>query len=312
MTTSNFTIDFNNISKIPEILKKYGVVVIENVYSKQECDDMMNDVVTSIEQLGSGIDRNDVKTWKKENLPPQTRIGMHQNFLSHLPTVHNIRSDPKYKKLWEIAYDEFKNCDELISSIDGINIKHNDMAPYDSGNDWAHLDQNDLPNDIYQCIQGQLVLCNTTAAFVCSPKSHLVFSDILKLEKTGFWKITKIEKAKKLVEDVGGQWQIPIYTKAGSVIMWLSSLVHSAKYSDGPEPKSNKDVWKGWRGVFYICYRPKNEFTKLQLKKIEKYTKEKRCMNHWSTKVFPKTERFKTNFHPKIQEMIDDHTKINF
>ena len=68
-----------------------------------------------------------------------------------------------------------------------------------------------------------------------------------------------------MLEDIGGSWQIPIKTKAGSCILWFSSLIHSAKHSEKEENIIESDPYFGYRCVYYITYRPKNEFTAKQL-----------------------------------------------
>jgi hypothetical protein len=118
----------------------------------------------------------------------------------------------------------------------------------------------------------------------------------------------------QLLKDLGGDWQIPIYAPKGSFIIWLSSVIHSAKYQDHREENDEKDKWKGWRGVVYVSYRPKSEFTNLQIKKRKKIIDDNRVMNHWGTKMFPKHVGGRwvklESYHPKIQEYIKDPKKV--
>lgn len=69
----NFNYDF--LDKF----RQYGVCVVKNVFSEQECDSHIEEVVSSIEKLGSGVDRNKPETWTNENLPSQVRPGMYQS-----------------------------------------------------------------------------------------------------------------------------------------------------------------------------------------------------------------------------------------
>lgn len=62
----NFNYDFQ------DKFRQYGVCVVKNVFSEQE-------VVSSIEKLGSGVDHNKPETWTNENLPSQVRPGMYQS-----------------------------------------------------------------------------------------------------------------------------------------------------------------------------------------------------------------------------------------
>ena len=73
------TIDYKtlNTNEASSLLKEFGVLVIENVISREDCERFAETTVKEIEELGSGIDRNDIKgTWKDNNLPPQVKPGM--------------------------------------------------------------------------------------------------------------------------------------------------------------------------------------------------------------------------------------------
>merc|ERR1711977_419915 len=71
-----------------------------------------------------------------------------------------------------------------------------------------------------------------------------------------------------MVARVGGFWQIPIVVPKGCMILWLSSVIHSAKLADPVEEfeidKNNK--WQHWRGVVYVCQRPKAEVSMEHIK----------------------------------------------
>ena len=146
-------------------------------------------------------------------MPPQTRHGLFQALVANFPTVWTIRSHPNVRKIFEILYSGVRGSAQanFIVSSDGINIRPGTIGPFHktTSKDWAHVDQTIL-NDVYKCIQGQAVLTNTTASFVASTKSHLIFDELLiKLKKSGtsnWLKFTddEIRIAKKLVCDAGG------------------------------------------------------------------------------------------------------------
>ena len=300
VTKKYFNYDTIDYDELTQYFKENGYVVIENLYTKEKCNQLISRTVNAFETINPDLSHESISSWKKDNLPPQTRTGMYQSLVCHISPVTEVRNDEKYKKIFREIYSRIKTNytveDDLVSSLDGINIKPNKTGPYDSQNakDWAHIDQTKR-DDIYKCIQGQVVLSDTTASFRCSPKSHLVFSKLLDIcnvsekDSSNWCKIPndKYDKCKELVESVGGKWQIPIYAKAGSCILWLSTTVHSAKHSNSREKEILEDPWFGWRAVYYITYRPKNEFTVRQLDKIKLNIENNRVMNHWSTKTFP-------------------------
>ncbi len=56
---------------------------------------------------------------------------------------------------------------DFSTSMDGINVRPH-MAPYQNGKDWAHIDQT-IPNNPFLCVQGQVILSDTSACFRASP-----------------------------------------------------------------------------------------------------------------------------------------------
>ncbi len=322
-----FNYDSIDYDKLTEQFKEDGYVVIENLYSKDYCNTLVSQTVEAFEAINPDLDHNNKYTWKKSNLPPATRSGMYQSLVCHINPVKRVRNDEKYKKIFREIYSRIKPNysvqDDLVTSIDGINLKPNSIGPYNSkaSNDWAHIDQTKR-DETFKCIQGQVVLSDTTASFRCSPKSHNVYKEILDLsgksekDSSNWCRVPneKYEKCKELVESVGGQWQIPIYAKAGSCILWFSTTVHSAKHSEKEEPKKHDDPWYGWRAVYYITYRPKNEFTQLQLKKRFLNAMNNRVMNHWTTKTFPVISNMGfyplENYNENIQKYIKEPKKV--
>ena len=322
-----FDYDSIDYDKLTEQFKEDGYVVIENLYTKEYCNTLVSQTVDAFEKINPDLDHNNKYTWKKSNLPPATRAGMYQSLVCHINPVKRVRNDEKYKKIFREIYSRIKPNysvqDDLVTSIDGINLKPNSIGPYNSksSNDWAHIDQTKR-DETFKCIQGQVVLSDTTASFRCSPKSHNVYKEILDIsgksekDSSNWCRVPneQYEKCKSLVESVGGQWQIPIYAKAGSCILWFSTTVHSAKHSEKEEPKNKDDPWYGWRAVYYITYRPKNEFTQLQLKKRFLNSMNNRVMNHWTTKTFPIISNMGfypiENYNKNIQKYIKDPKKV--
>lgn len=317
------SVSFTDPKFAKKIIRKFksdGVVVITDVFTKSTCDKYMNRIINNFVKLDTGIDKDDISnTWIPYNLPPQTRPGLFQALVSNFPAVWSIRSHPNVRSIFEILYSDLRGeqITDFIVSSDGINIKPGCIGPYTkpSSVDWPHLDQT-IPNDIYKCIQGQAVLTNTSASFVASPGSHLVFDRILKKlkidSKSNWLKFTpdNIDVVKKMVLKAGGQWQIPILAPAGSFIIWSSTTIHSARLQSKCIMPTTKDIYRGWRGVVYVSYRPKSEFTNAQLlKRISAYELN-RSTNHWATHLFSKKPGGRYLYvnprHPNIEAMLDD------
>lgn len=311
-------VDFNN--KLIKIFREDGLCVINDVINDQDCDNYMDAIINDFVKLDSGIKKDRIDTWITHNLPPQTRTGLFQALVSNLSTIWQIRSNDNIRKIFEILYTNLrgKEVKDFIVSNDAINIKpNNNEIITNRTRDWAHIDQTDR-TDIFKCIQGQCVLTNTTASFVASPKSHLLFLDILnKLsidenDKSNWIKFNneQLNIVNKMINDKGYDYQIPILSKKGSFIVWSSTLIHSARIQTRVEKLDPLDKYLGWRGVVYVCYRPKIEFSQKELNKRRKIFNENSTTNHWSTKVFPKKPGNRWQHidkkHPNIETYIKE------
>jgi hypothetical protein len=138
----------------------YGMCVITDVISPDKCDSIMNQIITSFENLGSGLDRNNLKTWNKYRTPVATRPGMYQSMVANLPIIWKTKTCDEIVSIFDTLYREYRPdaSEELIVSNDGINIKPGGIGPFhdiknDFEKDWVHIDQTVDANP-YNCIQG--------------------------------------------------------------------------------------------------------------------------------------------------------------
>ncbi len=297
------------IEKCITLFEQDGFCVIQDVFTNSECNNWIHSIMDFFESLGTGIDRTNLtKTWISENLP-QTRTGLFQALVSNIQAVWDIRSHLNVQKIFQIIYSHLheKDVTNFIVSNDGINICPNGVGRSD-GKDWAHVDQT-IRNMI--CVQGQAVLSNTTACFRASPGSHKIYNEIMDYEKvalddiTNWHKIEKMQEIRKKIELIGGQWQIPILAPSGSFIIWSSKTIHSARLAIRIEEPSKTDIWLGLRAIVYVCYRPRDEFTREEIAKRANVVADNRTTNHASTKIFAKKPgNFRMKYHPKIEELI--------
>jgi hypothetical protein len=311
------TLDINDEkfeSKLIEMIKESGVVVIKNVINPDKCDEYTERTVSGLEQI-SDFKKDDLKSWIPRNLPPQIRPGMFHEIICNTPCMNEIRFNPNIIKIFKTYYSHFKQTEykdtDMIVSNDGLNIKPGTIPPFDTiDHDWAHLDQTQEPENPYKCIQGQMVLSNTSASFRASPRSHLLFEEFLTQTgnphgKGNFLKFNPEQYLlmRKKLENIGGAWQIKIPATKGDFIIWTSATVHSATLQDGPEYPLDTDKWNGWRHVVFICYRPRDEYTHKELKAKYEGFLTNRVTNHWGTMIFPKgfaMRNKKNNFTEKI------------
>jgi len=292
--TSPFTVNGIKPEEIHNILKEWGVVVITDVYTRDECCNFLLDYVPRVKSI---LDHMSTP-----------KPGQHKDIICQDTALWKFRNDPRLEALYSYLYGKFHNKStypHVLPSIDGVNIKDPTISPFFNAqkSDWSHLDQTN--GGLYDCIQGQIILSDTSAGFVCSPKSHLVFREVMDImhvnptNRTNWCVISgkansqQEQKIKDAITAVGGFWQGYIYAPPGSVILWLSSTIHSAKISDKP-PKAmlNQNPMKllkeltGWRAVIYLCYNMSDTMTSEQLDLRWSAMENNQSMNHWCTIIW--------------------------
>eukprot|EP00049_Salpingoeca_infusionum_P000565 m.40874 g.40874 ORF g.40874 m.40874 type:complete len:373 (+) comp10479_c1_seq1:307-1425(+) len=308
-------VDFGSqtfVQDVHEALRDDGVVVIQDVFTDHECNATIRGIAESIRALNPAVAANGTNAgWTEEHLPAGPRLGMMQSLVSNLPCVWAIRTHPHFRRIFEAAYRGFRPADvdvrELFSSIDGLTMRP-PVAPFDDGTakDWAHVDQM-RSADPFVCIQGQAVLTDCTQeyspAFRCSIGSHRVFSDLVAFEgrtvpaPKGDWHMFKASSYREMARHLpngSDDFQVPIHTPKGSVILWTSATVHSAKLQ-ARLPKERQEVpadgpWTDWRCVVYVCMRPRADVENPHEHSRQLHTcfHQNRVTNHWGSKVFQK------------------------
>lgn len=281
IATQNYeSFDFNDsfdILKVHQSLVENGVVVIQNIYSKEDTRRLFSGILDEMalicpQGLSLVQNTNEKKyQWNNKFLPKQTRSGLFKNTFSNLHNVWEIRQNINIATIYANLHSIFKDrnipLSDLFVSGDAINIRPTTLPISNkSTRNWAHLDQREM-NNTYKCIQGQVVLNDSSASFVCSPKSHKIYDKLITLYnkecndlENQWWmlKDNEIIEAQKLLKEIGGYWQIPIVAPAGSLILWLSTTIHSARIQTHKEFETKTNPFYGWRGVVYICYHSKS------------------------------------------------------
>ena len=289
---------YKHIVEIKNKLDEFGVVILSEVFPKNKCDKYVEQSYNWLSSVNPKLTRK-AETWTNENIPSGPRRGMYQSIISHCPIVWKLR-----EKLYPL-FSSLHGTKELITSVDGATFMPPLISSY---KDWPHIDQTSLDQSIYS-IQGQVVLTDTTASFRCTPKSHLKHQELVHKydmdQKNQWYKFNETNE----LEEMFDQWQIPIHSKKGSVILWNSKTIHSAKYVDDPKIYDSEKSWDGWRCVYYICQRPRTELTKRNLNTLRNAAMEGRTTNHWGIKMFPKKQRWDQKC-PEINQILENPEKL--
>lgn len=281
----NITITTDQLNNINNVLDEYGVCVVRGYITNEEADKHFEDMKNWMIGLNIGL-TEDPKTWKMKNMPVGPRWGMYQSIVSNAPTFFDLREKvkPVFESIWGTS--------DLICTLDGASI-----FPYkaDDGKRWPHIDQT-IEGRI--SFQSQIVLTNTSASFMCTPKSHKLHDELLKNirpKKKNWYKFRltgvpiedEVNFTDEDKDEININNHIPIVVSKGSVIIWDSRLIHSARrHGECVNDVLNRSQY---RCVLYICMRPRDHYSKANLKSIKKAVVEGRTTNHWGN-LFPVKE----------------------
>jgi len=333
-------VDYNSSTLDAEIsqrLAQYGVCVINNVFSPEESIAHRNHLIGDFLKLCDGV--TGTATWTQHNMIPQMMAGQIKSYVCNTKTMWDLRKDQRLKRIFTIAYE----CDsdaKMIPSIDGANILPPGIAYTDDLNnprlDWSHLDC----TDGVKFVQGQVVLNRSSGAFRCSPCSHLLFNEIKNLfniddhvsrfdhnsPMRNWYKfpnkhaedIEKIKQMEKMIEDIGGKYQIPIYAPPGSVIIWLSTCIHSSKFMSRDDTaskgaknaKKSKDPYDMWRCVSYISLRKYDDYSHME-EATRAIIRENGSTNHRGDKN-GRDEPNENIYCKKVNEIIKDPKSVYY
>ena len=296
------------IDNFKDVLKEYGVCVIPNIFTNDECIKLQNDIWNDINYIQQNrFNINDQSTWKYfyDFLPLHAMLIQHHS-IAHLQSIWNIRQNELigdiFAKLWNLTKED------LYTSFDGISLS---LPPeitkkgWFLNNEWLHTDQginkmncicdsfnhnNDcIINTQYYCIQGLVNLydVNDGDSTLCilekSHKYHESFLNHKKHQDKEDWiKISPDDKQYFL--DRGCE-KICVKAKKGSLILWDSRVFHQGMEVSKYRQNMN------YRMAVYICLLPKNRLTNKDKERRKKAFNELRVTNHYGTKLFPKTPR---------------------
>ncbi len=237
-----------------QYLDQHGYAVIHGVLGKKQLRNASDKLWNYLENLGTGIKREDNKTWDNENWPGTlcngilSREGIGQSELQWYlrPIVK-----PVFQKLW--------NKDDLVTSFDGVGVFRPPSVnkKWRTKGGWYHVDQNGLLKPDLECIQGLVTLLDadrTTGGFVVLPGSHLKFAKFFQ-EFPG-----KGKKDFIMMDPSQVQWfniePVMLEVKRGSMILWDSRAVHCN--APGVQPNESTDLI---RAVSYQCMMPAEMLT---------------------------------------------------
>lgn len=299
-----------------EFLDEHGFVVIANALNQQECDKAIDLTWDYLEQLGTGVDRNDWHTWDDDKWPTVVHGGILPGHgIGHSEAQWFIRGVPKVKQAFASVWD----TDDLLVSFDGMALWRpwplNEAWKTNRGGSWLHIDQHPISRPGKQCVQGLVNLLPTTPATggnVLIPGSHKNFEKIPEVypERLGRLPLD-LDHFRFPADDplLSDTQPIICHLEAGDLLLWDSRVIHCS--SGGVEPPEAEP--KLLRAISLVCMMPKRltppEVIEARKEAVEKVI----STTNWTDQLVnadkfapilaePNPERFHRPDPPKLNE----------
>ena len=288
---ANYKTYLVNEDNIMRKLNKYGVCVIPNIISEDECIRLRNNIWSEVKHLCKDrFDINKEDTWNKfYDLMPLHSMLIQHFHIAHLQTVWDIRQNEKvgeiFSKIWNVPKED------LLSSFDGISINlppEKTRKGWFLGNDWMHTDQASNKKGLH-AIQGFINLYNVNpgdATLTILEKSnnyHEEFFNHINIHDNNDWVKLNAEQKQWFINK--GCNQFCVAAPAGSLVLWDSRTIHQ-----GIEAQKGREQ-QNFRMVVYICLLPKDRFSEKIREKRKKIFQNMRVTSHWGDTMFPKNPR---------------------
>jgi hypothetical protein len=241
-------------------LDEHGYVVIAKVLNEGESAHALGLTWDYLEELGTGIDRNDLSTWDDERWPTAVHGGILPGHgIGHSAAQWFIRGIPNVKKSFAAVWD----TDELLVSFDGMALWRpwaiNPSWKTNRGGSWLHIDQHPITRPGKHCVQGLvnlLPMSERTGGNVLIPGSHKKFHTIPDVypERLGRVPLT-VDHFRFPSDDpmLAGTPPIMSHMEQGDLLLWDSRTIHcSSAALAAPEP-----IAQLMRAVSLICMMPR-------------------------------------------------------
>lgn len=307
METYEYKKYVTNASNVRKTIEKYGVAIIPNILSEDECKEIESGMWDTLEYTTQDLDvpikRKDKTTWKTI----KNFYGLHSMLIQYWGLgqseyVWKLRENPKIIKVFEKIWKCKK--EDLLVSFDGVSISLPPEVTKFGLNckDWLHIDQRPIYND-FGCIQSWVNAFDTnegdsTLYFLeGSNNFHKDFEDHYKTGCKSDWYKFNNDEIQFYINK--GCKEKRIKCPKGSLVLWDSRTVHCGGRMFKERKKENI------RCVVYLCYMPRSMCTKNDLKKKIKAFEELRITNHYANraKLFPKYPRMYGNPVPNIKQI---------
>jgi hypothetical protein len=269
-----------NLENINQILEKYGVAVIPDVFQADECENLKNKVFEYLKEEFEIEKPDDYGLLK-----PISGGILHYYGISLLKEVLDAKTDERVVQIFEKIWD----TKELTMSLDGMHIappaEQTSRIFFNERTFRFHTDQASC-RTTKCCVQGFINLEHTESGDGClsvlanSHKYHQEFFEAFNIDTHGSdWHVinnsTNLEWFLK--KGCECKW---IMAPKGSLVLWDSRTFHN-----GTLPRIERANKDRWRFLIYVCFAPAIMQSKKDRDLLKKAYIENRCTAHWPYNV---------------------------
>ena len=270
-----------------EYLDREGYVVLKETLTKQQAGKTLNLLWDYLEELDTGIDRKDPKTWDDDRWPTAAHGGILPSYgIGHSKSQWYLRSIPNVKK----AFAKIWGTEELLTSFDGVSLWRpwniNPQWKTESGQTWFHIDQHPISRPGKQCVQGLVNLLPTSEEVggnVMVPGSHKFFKNIPQEYEERLARLPLGVDHFRFPNDdpkLSSQKPIMCHMEIGDMLLWDSRTIHCSN-SGTSLSKGTKELV---RAASLICMMPKEKSNPEVIKQRREAVKKVISTTNWSDK----------------------------
>ncbi len=263
----NITITYKEVERFApgskasvDYLDDNGFVVIKNALSEAESQQAMTLLWDYLEELGTGIDRNNVDTWTDDKWPTAVHGGILPSFgIGHSAAQWFIRDIAAVQASFAAVWD----TDDLLTSFDGVALwrpwAHNPQWRTNNGPSWLHIDQHPVGRPGKHCVQGLVNLLPTsehTGGNVVVPGSHKRFAAIPQDYSERLARIhPSIDHFRFPNDDpaLADSQPTQAHMEAGDMLLWDSRTIHCSSPGSDTPPEAPALM----RAASLICMMPR-------------------------------------------------------
>lgn len=255
-----------------------GYVVIKGAIPSQRAVQYQQRAFEWLKSFDKGLDIDDPATWKRGNLPVQSKLNTFDNYcVVHEKFMWDARQEPgviePFAKIW--------GTEELLVSFDSLNVTFPGRKDKPPRAPWPHVDQSPLKRGLH-CVQGIINLSHVgpeDGSLMLLPRSSQFYDEFLDTQtdpatwETKDWRRFSDKEMDWWNKDKGLK-PVKVHAEPGDLILWDSRTVHW-----GGEPTEKSNVI---RTVIYASYSPAKLATKEALEEKRRVFSVHGATTHWA------------------------------